>query len=231
MRKYLYKFLRLLLVVATCIVALFVTSSKIGAQGIDISEIRQIHKLCPTPERVIADWYGTHPNIPNSFGVYAVLPFPTIPGIGNCLDIDKNGVHSWCACTGADCFNESANNHLKMQLLWDTDIPHSKRWRTTFTPPIPKNDIHLAESTCYRNLGNPNCPANKGKYWENPTYKRFPPGGNFIDAIEWDMPPRGCVFPETQICAWDFTIANKKYHEHFATNEDCYGWIEVMVIP
>jgi hypothetical protein len=228
MRKYWYKFLGLLLVVGTCIVALFITSSKIGAQCIDISDIRQLHKFCPTPETVIDNWYGINPGVPTSplKGLYAVLPFPTIPGIGNCLDINNK----WCGCTGADCFNESANDHLKVQLLWNSNIPSSKRWKITFTPPIPSNDINLKGSSCFTNPSSNYCSGPGNSPWKNPSYKSSPLGGNLIDYIEFEMPPRGCVWLNNQICMWDFTIANKRYHEHFVTNEDCYGWIELMVL-
>ncbi len=228
MRKYLYKFLRLLLVVATCIVALLITSSRIWSQCIDISEVKKVHKYCPTAEGVIASWYGTNPLIANSplKGINAELPFDTIQFIGNCLD-NVTG-NNWCACTGADCLSQSANDRLSVQLIKDTThVINPFTWRIKFSKPVK---IVYDKSSCYAH------PSTNflNSYFKFSMNKGFPLKGSFLSSaamLEFKMPPLNSIFPGEQICMLEIKMGNEIYHEHFATNDDCYGWIELKVIP
>lgn len=231
MNKYRFLCKSLLLVISTCIVALSITSSRIWSQCwapqcIDISDVRKIHKYCPTAEWVIDFWYkNAAPDSP-FYGYIPELPFGTIPKIGNCLDITGN---NWCGCIGADCFSPSTNDRLSVQLLQSKSASTSKWWRIKFINPIDNSDIHRDNSSCFQDI---NDPTGTVINWVNDNVDiNYITSGTMVDNIVFKIPLLGLVSPDGEICMWEFKIGQAIYHEHFVTNDSCYAWIDLKVTP
>jgi hypothetical protein len=236
MKEHRSRYKSLLLIVSICIVALFIPSSRIWSQCIQINDLIEMDTTCPTADFFIQLWYGPTAIMDTPLkNLNAELPFPTIPKIRRCLDYFSG--KKWCGCTGFDCFSKKGNDRLSVVLQQRLQLPSkvvspppsTKWWRIRFNNPIDIGNIHQDKnSSCYLVS---DYPSNR-KTWINPNLI-ISKNGTLVDKIEFGMPPLGSVDKsgQHQICMWEIKMGQEIYHEHFVTDDTCYGWIEVKVTP
>jgi len=196
--------------------------------------LKKMGSECPTKDQMIDCWYKNTPpgfcgNSSLSDWKDARLPFDQKQSTSECLDVTEQ---EWCGCVGADCFSKKSNKRISVEL---TGL---QSWRITFENPATI-DIHKdLRSSCFQVAHkiivedySTFPPTHRVEFveTENKNIQIFPRNGKTI--LEFSMPPFGEVFPGSQICMWSIKMGNDTYHEHFATNETCYGWIEVLVTP